>query len=95
MSMCTHNASGHDIGVRSYVHHIRIYSDKQTSACEAVQILPSNLSEGGSLRSPITLKQSLLLFCSSFASKNFWLTNFARSDNLATSNLQDIFKWKL
>ena len=37
--------------VRQYVHHI--YSDKHTSACEAKFFSPLNLSEGGSLHSPI------------------------------------------
>ena len=49
--MCTHTASGHGIGCRTYTIHI--YSDKHTSACEAIQISPLNLSEGGSLRLPI------------------------------------------
>ena len=30
-----------------------VYSDKHTSMREAIQISPSNLSEGGSIRSPI------------------------------------------
>ena len=36
--------------VRPYVH---IYSDKHTSVCEAKKISPPNLSDGGSLHSPI------------------------------------------
>ena len=40
--------------VRPYVHHILyIYGDKYTSAREETEISPPNLSEGGSLRSPI------------------------------------------
>ena len=47
--MCAHNASGHGIGCQA-AHTPYIYSDKHTSACEAMQC---NLSEGGSLCSPI------------------------------------------
>ena len=37
--------------VRSDIHFI--YSDKHTGTCEEIQFSPPNLSEGGSLRSPI------------------------------------------
>ena len=48
MYVCTHNASGHGIGCQA----VR-YSDKHTNAHDAIQISPPNLSEEGSLRSPI------------------------------------------
>ena len=48
--MCTYNTCG---VVRPYVHHIHIYGDKHTSAREEIEMSPSNLSEGGSLCSPI------------------------------------------
>ena len=51
--MCTHNVLGHGIGCQA-VRTPYIYSDKHTSAREAIQISPPNLSEGGTLRSPIT-----------------------------------------
>ena len=51
--VCAHNASGHGIGCQAVRHHIYIYSNKHTSACEEIKISPSSLSEGGSLRSPI------------------------------------------
>ena len=45
------------------MYTIYIFSDKHTSAREAIQISPPNLSEGGSLRSPIINKT----FCSKLA----------------------------
>ena len=51
--MCAHNASGHGIGCQA-VRTPYIFNDKHTSAREAIQISPLNLSEGVSLRSPIT-----------------------------------------
>ena len=51
--MCTHNASGHGIGCQAVRIYIYIYSDKHTSTREEIKISPPNLSEGGSLRSPI------------------------------------------
>ena len=37
-----------------HTYTIYIFSDKHTSTHEAIQISPPNLSEGGSLHSPIT-----------------------------------------
>ena len=54
--MCTHNASGHGIGCQAVHTHIYIYGDKHTSVYERIEISLPNLSEGGSLRSPINIK---------------------------------------
>ena len=62
--MCTHNASGHGIGLSGRTYTIYIYSDKHTSMRKAIQISPPNLSEGGSLRLPrkISKKTCLNIF---------------------------------
>ena len=58
--MCAHGVSGHGIGCQAIrTPHIFIYSDKHTSTCEAIQISPPNLSEGGSLRSPIRISYTI------------------------------------
>ena len=53
MRVCTNNAGGHGIGCQA-VRTPYIYSDKHTSMHEEIEISQPNLSEGGSLRSPIT-----------------------------------------
>ena len=63
---CAHTMRvGMVLVVRPYVHHI-IYSDKHTSVCEEIKISPPNLSEGGSLRSSI----SVIIFTSVYSDKN-------------------------
>ena len=52
MSVHTQCKSGHGIGCQA-VRTPYIYSDKHTSAHEEIKISPPNLSEGGSLHSPI------------------------------------------
>ena len=52
--MCAHNAHGHCIGCQAIrTPYIYIFGDKHTSMGEGIQISPPNLSEGGSLHSPI------------------------------------------
>ena len=56
---CAHTIQvGMVLVVRPYVY---IYSDKHTSTCEAIQISPPNLSEGGALRLPINSEQTNIL----------------------------------
>ena len=53
---CVHTMRvGMVLVVRPYVHHIYIYGDKHSNMHEAIQILPRNLSEGGSFRLPIII----------------------------------------
>ena len=49
--MCTQNVSGHGIGCQV----VRTHMVTNIQACEAIQISPPNLSERGSLHSPIKL----------------------------------------
>ena len=58
MQVCAHNASGHGIGCQAVRTPLYIYSDKHTSMREAIKFLPPNLSEGGSLHSPIKCRQN-------------------------------------
>ena len=59
-SECAHTMRvGMLLVVRPYVHYI--YSDKHTSTREEIKISPPNLSEGGSLRSPIIIILYLFL----------------------------------
>ena len=52
---CVHtNVSRHVIGCQAIRTSYYIYSDKHTSALEEIEISPPNLSEGGSLLSPIS-----------------------------------------
>ena len=52
MRVCAYNVSGHGIGCQA-VGTPYIYSNKHTSARKEIKLSPPNLSEGGSLRSPI------------------------------------------
>ena len=61
--MCIYNARGHGIGCQAVrTPYIYIWRQTYTSACEEIEISPPNLSEGGSLRSPITCPHTHCIF---------------------------------
>ena len=62
--MFAHNASRHGFGCQAVRTPFIYYSDKHTNAREAIQISPPNLSEGGSLRLPITITSKMSVYSS-------------------------------